>query len=50
MKLELKYEMGKNCFSDAVVDKWNRLNNKVDKADLLKCIIARIDKFVDEYN
>ena len=47
-KLRFRREMGRNWFSNRVVDEWNRLNNHIVDAQTLGSFKRRLDKFMDE--
>ena len=40
--------MGRNWFSNRVVDKWNRLSNYIVSVETMVSFKRRLDKFMDE--
>ena len=42
-----KKEMGKNWFTNRVVNEWNRLSSHVVSAIFIDCFKNRLDKFMD---
>ena len=46
-KFRFKKEIGKNWFTNRVVDEWNRLSSHVVSAKSIDCYKNRLDKFMD---
>ena len=46
-KFRFRKEIGKNWFTNRVVDEWNRLNEHVVGAESISCFKSRLDKFMD---
>ena len=44
---KFKKEIGKNWFTNRVVDEWNRLSSHVVNAKSIGCFKNRLDKFMD---
>ena len=47
-KFRFRREIGKNWFSNRVVDEWDRLGNHIVSAQTLGSFKRRLDKFMDE--
>lgn len=46
-KFKFKKEIGKNWFTNRVVDKWNRLSRHVVSENTIDCFKKRLDRFLD---
>ena len=46
-KLDSKKEIGRNWFSNRVVEEWNKFSEHVVRADLLKSFKGKLDKIID---
>ena len=46
-KFRFKKEIGKNWFTNRVVDEWNKLSNHVVSAETISCFKKRLDNFMD---
>ena len=46
-KFRFKKEIGRNWFTNRVVDEWNRLSEHVVGAESISCFKKRLDKFMD---
>ena len=47
-KFRFRKEIGRNWFTNRVVDEWNGLSEHVVGADSISCFKRRLDKFMDE--
>ena len=47
-KSRYKKELGKNWFSNRVVDEWNRLSSQVVGAETIESFKRRLDKYMDQ--
>ena len=47
-KFRFRKEIGKNWFTNRVVNEWNRLSEHVVGAESINCFKSRLDKFMDE--
>ena len=47
-KFRFKTEIGKNWFTNRVVDEWNRLISHVVSAKSIDCFKNRLDKFMSD--
>ncbi len=47
-KFRFKKEIGKNWFTNRVVEEWNKLSKKVVSARTINCFKRRLDKYMDE--
>ncbi len=46
-KFRFSKDIGKNWFTNRVVDEWNRLSSHVVSANTMDCFKRRLDKFMD---
>ncbi len=46
-KFRFSKDIGKNCFTNRVVDEWNRLSSHVVSANTMDSFKRRLDKFMD---
>ena len=47
-KCRFNKEIGRNCFTNRVVDDWNRLNRQVVSAQIIGSFKRRLDDLMDE--
>ena len=46
-KFRYRKEIGKNWFTNRVVNEWNRLSRQVVSANTIDCFKKRLDRFMD---